>query len=148
MALSKNQKRAMLILVCTVLVTLAVNSLLVAAAVYVWTGQVAVSKPTARTDSFTVSATVNGTAAANPNTINLPTPLFTGDVYVINYTVTSTANQAIRVQESGGATSDSVWSWSNTLLLLPVPGNSGVMSLTITIGTTVGTINVQFMASP
>lgn len=139
-------KKKLLLATTIILAIIAVSS--IAAATYVWTGTVAISTPTARSDTFTVSAMLNGTAVANPNAINLPTPLYTGDIYVINYTITSTANQPITVNESGAATGNSIWSWDKTSLALAASGSSGLMDLTITIGTTTGTINVQFTATP
>lgn len=97
------------------------------------------------TDTFTVTATMNGTVQSTPLNINLAGPIYQGDSYVIVYSITSTANQPLTVSETNsitGATS----SWDKTSVTLAANGNTATMTLTVS-PTSAGQIVTSFAAN-
>jgi len=113
----------------------------------IWSGTVTIPSPLPiPTDTFTVTATLIGTAVSNPTAITLPSTFHVGDSFVISYTLTSTANQAIVITPVATPTTGTA-TWNATSLSLAV-GASGALSLTIPSIAQSGSIAVSFTPSP
>ena len=114
-----------------------------AVASYISTSKVNIPVGTAKTDSFTYTATLNGTVVADPANINIPVS-FVGDTDIIVYTVTSTANQPITVNAivPTGGTLD------KSSVTLASNGATGTFTLTVTVAASAQTVNVNFSSNP
>lgn len=140
---NKKQKVIGLLALC-----LCVSLLSYVAADFIWSGQITIPNPTDRpTTTFTVAATLNGTAQTNPNTIAIPSGYFAGDSYVVVYTLTSSANQGINVAGVATPSTGITATWDHSTVALPLNGNTATMSLTIPSLTTSGSISVSLSAS-
>jgi hypothetical protein len=112
--------------------------------------------PAPLTNTFTVSATLNGVAVADPKNIVVPTGAYIGTVYNTVYTITSTANQPITVQVTAptGVTGNMNISWDTTTtsnaysVFLNANGASATMTMTVTLGSIGGDIPLVFTAAP
>jgi len=111
-------------------------------AIVVSTSKVNAPAGTAKTDSFTFTATLNGVVVADPANINLPAG-FIGDSSTVVYTITSTANQAITVNAVTTA-----GTLDKSSISLPANGNTGTISLTVALTGIAQVITVSFTSSP
>jgi hypothetical protein len=94
---------------------------------FVWNDQITIPTPTKRpTTTFSVSATMNGTAVSNPNNIAIPS-YFSGDSFVVVYTITSTANQGINVAAVATPSTGITATWDHPTVALPLNGNTATM---------------------
>jgi hypothetical protein len=108
------------------------------------------------TDTFTVTATINGTEQPNPELTTIPGGAYIGTVYVETFIFTSTANQPITVTAScpSGWTGNEIITWDQTTLdhgftvSLPTAGSTATMTMTITLGSVGGSIPLVFTATP
>jgi len=138
-----------------VIVILAILAIATAGIVYAigYSTTSTISAPAGETDTFTVTATLNDVAVASYQTITLPAGLV-GSTDTIVYTITTTANQPITITATyaltGGPTA--VWSGTSTTSdatpSLAVGAAPVSLTLTVTLGTTSGTVTVYFVATP
>jgi hypothetical protein len=133
MALSTKQKTILIfatVAVLAVLITGVIASVAVPSTVHVPAG-------TTKTDSFTVTATLNG-SPVDPTNINVPSG-FVGDTDTIIYTVTSTANQPILINaNTNSGTLD------KTSATLASNGAATTFTLTVTLTASPQTVTVNF----
>ena len=121
---------------------------------YVWTGDVIIPNPLAlppSTLTFSVSASLNGTAVADPTHIVIPDGFYEGDTFVVTYDITSTADQGIVVTASFAESNGIAASWgqgSVTTVTLLQSGDSESLTLTISNIQVSGAINLGFTATP
>ncbi len=140
--LSKKSKLAIGLLIASVIAV----SLGAAFASFVLSGTVSWPNPLPQpTDTFTVTATMNGTVQSTPLNINLAGPIYQGDSYVIVYSITSTANQPLTVSETNSITGATA-SWDKTSVTLAANGNTATMTLTVS-PTSAGQIVTSFAAN-
>jgi hypothetical protein len=112
--------------------------------------------PVPLTNSFTMSATLNGAAVADPRTITIPAGAYIGTIYTTVYTFTSTANQPITVGVTAptGTTGNMIISWdtatqaSGYTVFLAGNGAQATMTMQVSLGTVGGDIPLVFTASP
>jgi hypothetical protein len=114
--------------------------------------------PEPLTNTFLLSATLNGTLLTDPSVIIIPSGAYIGTVYNVVYTFTSTANQPITVQATVTAgqsvTGNEIIVWDATTtangyaVSLPVNGAVATMTMTVTLGSVGGSIPLTFTASP
>ena len=113
--------------------------------------------PTPKTDTFTVTATVNGTTT-DPSSIAILSGGYIGTTYTVVYSFQSTANQPITVTASVPAetpvTGNAQISWdattqaNNYAVSLPVNGATATMTMYVTLGTEGGSIPLVFTPTP
>jgi len=93
----------------------------------------------------------------NPEVFAIPDGALVGDVYIVTYTLTSTANQPITVTASvppgQQVTGNQLISWDQTTVDNHYSVNLAVdasasMTMTVTVGTVGGSIPLMFTSNP
>jgi hypothetical protein len=125
---------------------LAVGSSSYAIASYVWGGTITSGDPLHHptlTDTFSVTAKINGTSVSDPTAIVIPSGFYAGDSYVVIYKITNTANQPLLITPNNSGTPAS---WDQQSVVIPM-GSTVPITLTIPNIQSAVSITVSFTPS-